>query len=481
MDIIDNVSNEERFLMAVSNPAVFGEYYIKPFTKGWDTKTANFQFDMIENVLTYQNIVVHIPVEHAKSTWISLVYPLWLLARDKNISIAIISNTARQAKGFMSVIKQHLETNELIHRDFPYLIPDYDYKWTETEIFLKRDITKKSKDPSILALGTEGAILGARLDYVIGDDICDLQNTATELSRQKVLTWWNEIIDSRVSKTGKKILLGTLQHNQDLLCTLSDKKSYHYVHYAGLDETTNPPTPLWGDKWSLERLLQKKEDIGSISFARVIQNDREQKFNKLLDINWLNYYGGHRTKQLPPIYELDYYISFDPAIADDRDTGIKNKLDRACIAVTALSKKTKDIFLIEYYQDWLTFPEQVKLIDQYWDKYNKVCRGIGIESVAYQKALAQQAYLLKSLPPVIAVKVGTQSKATRLVSFSVYAESGRYFILDTHNDFIEEWKNFEPGGASPNVLDACSVGVIMMTQGGKLTKEQKEKVQSISI
>lgn len=481
MAVINNVTVEERFLMAISNPAVFGEYYIKPFTKGWDTETADFQFDMLENVLMYQNVVVHIPVEHAKSTWISLVYPLWLLARDKNISMAIISNTARQAKGFMSVIKQHLETNELIHRDFPYLIPDYDFKWTETEIFLKRDINKRSKDPSILALGTEGAILGARLDYVIGDDICDLKNTATELYREKVYKWWNEIIDSRVSKTGKKILLGTLQHNQDLLCTLSDKTRYHYVHYAGLDERTNPPTPLWADKWSVERLLEKKEDIGANSFARVIQNDREQKFNKLLDMDWLNYYGGYREKQIPPDYELDFFISLDPAIADDSVTGKIKGLDKACIAVNALSKKTKDIFLIEYYQDWLTFPDQVRLIDEFWQKYFMKCRGIGIESVAFQKSLKQQAYLLDSLPPVISVNVGTQSKPARLSAFGVYSETKRYFIKEEHTEFIEEWRSYEPGGKSPNILDACSVGVIMMTQGKYLTNKQRKAVQSISI
>jgi hypothetical protein len=478
MKIINDVSKETRFLMAICNPVIFGEYYIKPYIKNWDSKTADFHYDMIENCLRYKDIVIHVPVEHAKSTWMSLVYPLWYLANNINANIAIISDTARQAKGFLHLIKMHLEENSLLKKDIPYLMPDYNKKWTESEIFVVRDIYKQSKDPSILAIGAGGGILGARLDLVIADDVCNLDNSSTEHNREKMLNWWDEIINSRVVEDGKKIVLGTLQNSNDLLCTLSDRGNYKYVHFKAFDEENN--TSLWPEKWSIKRLINKRNDIGLIKFNKVMQNDRKSKATKVLDINWLKFYGGYRKIQLPPQYELDIYISFDPAISDDKETAIKNQLDKCCIAVHGLCKITKNIFLIEYYQEYLTFPEQLKIIDKYWLKYQLKCKGIGVESTAYQKALAQQAYLLESLPPIIPVQVGTQSKTIRLESFAVYSEIGRYFILETHNEFIQEWEDYEPGGKSPNVLDACSVGVIMMTQKKALTKDQKELINSIT-
>jgi len=479
MKVIDEVSDDERFLMAISNPVVFGEYYIKPFTQRWDTKTADFQYDMIENVLRHKNIVIHIPVEHAKSTWMSLVYPLWLMANNKNCTGLIVSNTARQAKGFLSIIKLHIENNELFRRDFPYVEPDYSRKWTESEIFLKRDMSFQSKDPTILAIGTGGAILGARLQWVIADDILDLDNTRTNILRDKTKEWWQEIVDSRVIDGGQKILLGTLQHDKDLLCYLSDKSDvYKYVHYAGLDEKTN--TPLWPDIWPIKRLLEKKADVGTITFNKVIQNNRSSFNVKVLDLKWLNFYGSTHDIQLPHDFEMWYYIGYDPAIADSAESAKIKGLDKCCLAVHGFDITYKRIFLIEYYHEWLTFPEQLKLIDKVYKKYQHRCKGVGIESTAFQKALAQQAFLLDSLPPIVQVNT-KNSKDARIETFGVYSETKRYYIRESHHEFIEQWKDFEVGGDSPNILDACSIATALITQVPVLDKKQKEILHSITI
>ena len=144
-----------------------------------------------------------------------------------------------------------------------------------------------------------------------------------------------------------------------------------------------------------------------------MQNDRTALSIKMLDPSWLSYYD-----TLPP--RLSYYIGIDPAIADDKKTGEKLKQDKFGLVVVGFDKKTTNMYLIEEYAEWMTFPQQLRLIEQYNQKYKPV--RIGIESVAYQRALAQQSFILKDLPPVLAVKVGTQSKATRIESFSVHVE-----------------------------------------------------------
>jgi len=416
---------------------------------------------MLEQVLTYDNVVIHVPVEHAKSTWFSLVLPLWFMYRDRNCQGAIISNTARQAQGFLARIKWHIEYNELLRADFEdYVSPNRAEKWTDEQIFIVRDSKEQSKDPTILALGTGGAILGARLDWIIADDILDLDNSQTQHMREKIEDWWYELIDSRVIDGGKRIVLGTLQHRLDLLCKLSSDPFFHYVHLSALDDTGNA---LWPEQWPIKRILEKRHSIGTVRWLKVMQNDRNATTGKLLDPAWLNYYGDARSKQLPVLDEMKIFIGIDPAIADDRQSAIERELDTFALAVIGFHPTMKEAYLIETYQDHLTFPEQLKMIDQYYRKWKHWTRKIGVEDVAYQKALAQQAFLLSSLPPIVPVKIGTRSKATRIESFAVYCETKRFWIKDEQVDFISEWLDYEPGGKSPNVLDACNTAMIMIT------------------
>ena len=456
------LDKETRKKIVLQNPSLFGEYYIKPYTRKWDSDTANHHYYMLEQAMINNNIIIHVPVEHAKSTWFSTVLPLWFICRDRNSQGCILSNTGRQARGFLRLIKWHIEYNPRFREDFgDYIIPhkptkkDDAGKWTSEEIMIKRDENYQSKDPTIIAIGTGGAVMGARLDWVIADDIIDLSNSQTDILRKKVEDWWLEIIDARVIDGGRKILLGTLQHTKDLLCVLSDKKEYAYVHLSALD--SDQITTLWPEQWPLSRVLAKKDSIGTIKFNKVMQNDRKSTSAKLLDPNWLNYYDN-----MPP--RLKIYIGIDPAVADDKTTAESKRQDKFGLAVIGFDGVKA--YLIEEFEDWLTFPEQLKLVDRYNRKYKPY--KMGVESVQYQRVLAQQAFILGSLPPIMSVNVGTQSKATRIESFSVYCETKRFWINKAHKLFENEFLEFEPGGKSPNILDACCVAMIMIHGRGSL-------------
>lgn len=484
-DCFWQASQEERIKWAKINPAIFGEQYIKPYINKWNTNTADHQYFMLYQALTNDNIIIHVPIEHAKSTWFSLVLPLWFIINDRNTYGAILSNTATQAKLFLSMIKHTIIDNELFKKDFPEIQPDYDKKWTESEIFIKRDKDKLSKDPTIMARGTGNAILGARFEWVIGDDLCDLDNSSNETMRNKVLTWFNEIVDSRVIDGGRKILLGTLQHAQDLLCNLADNVDiYKYINLKALDINTN--TPLWGQIWSVDRILKKKKTIGVLSWNKVMQNDRTAKELKVLNSDDLNYYGSAETYNFN-IFDKNtvVYIGIDPAIADDAESAKQKKLDEFAIVVVGLDKISKLMFLWDYWTGYLTFPQQLKKINETYIKYMDAgcfVKRIGIESVSYQKALAQQALLLETLPPIESILVGKRSKQARIEAFGVYHETKRFYIKPSHNKFIEEYENYTPGGKSPNLLDACAITVTMIrgfTRVSDIQVIQEKKVINV--
>lgn len=476
-DKLEQLTKEERKQIVRLNPALFGEYYIKPYTRKWDSDTADHQFMMLEQILLHKNIIIHLPVEHAKSTWCSLVLPLWFLINDRNTQGAIVSNTARQAEKFLAAIKWHIEKNPRLKEDFgDYLIPDFKEKWTDQEIRVIRDQSQQSKDSSIQALGTQGAILGARLDWVIADDILDLGNSQTVHMREKVQDWWDEEVDTRVYEDGHRIMLGTLQHQMDLLCVLADRSSdYYYVHLPAFDKDGNP---LWPDQWPKLRLEAQRRKIGTLKFNKIFQCDRTARTGKLLDPEWLTFYGPGTVNPLPPMDDLVIYIGVDPAIAEDKVSAQEKRQDYFAVAILGFHPKTKKVYLLDYFRDWLTFPEQVKKLDELYKLWNERChvRKIGIEEVYYQMALKQQTMLLDSMPRVVGVKVGGRAKPVRIQSFAVYSENGTFLVRQDHFEFIEEWVEYEPNGDSPDLLEACNTGVIMITNPNSYTSDEHKKL-----
>ncbi len=61
------------------------------------------------------------PRGNAKSTWTTLILPLWCAAYRHRLFPLIVSETAAQSADFISFIKAELETNERLKQDFPDL------------------------------------------------------------------------------------------------------------------------------------------------------------------------------------------------------------------------------------------------------------------------------------------------------------------------------------------------------------------------
>jgi len=476
---MDSLTVEERRKWALINPAIFGEYYIKPYDRHWNTQTADFQFLMLEHILENPWSVIHVPIEHGKSKWCSEVLPLWFICRDRNVRMALFSNTARQAEGFLRRISWHIEYNERLKRDFPEIQPDKDEKWADQQIFVKRDPWAQSKDPTLQAIGTWGAIYGARLDIIIADDIIDISNSHTEHVRARTENWWFEMVESRCVDGGRIIVLGTLQHKQDLLCKLSENPEYSYLHLAAYNEATGEV--LWPEQWPYERLMAKKRSIGTIRWKKQFQNDRNAQSGRMLKTEWLNFYGDVHNVKLPPLDHMKIYIGIDPAIADDKQLAEEKDQDYFAAAVLGHHSQSKRNFLIEMFRDRLTLGEQLDKIKYFHERYRPWLVAIGIESNAYQKALAQAAWALDSLPPVKQVMT-TKSKVTRFEALSVHFENKRIWIPPDAHEFIDEWTDF-PEGAHDDTIDALDIAV--RTMEGKpasvLSKREKDMLRRLRV
>jgi len=61
-----------------------------------------------DDKVDWEQIMLMAPRNHGKSTIFSVFYPLWLIAKNPNIRIIIVSNTSTQAKSFLRQITKSI-------------------------------------------------------------------------------------------------------------------------------------------------------------------------------------------------------------------------------------------------------------------------------------------------------------------------------------------------------------------------------------
>lgn len=223
-------------------------------------------------------------VEHGKTTQMSVIRPLWELGRNPGLRIAIVSNTVTQATKIMRPIRSYIERSAELHKVFPELRPSKDL-WTNSAIIVERPYV--SKDPSIQALGVHGNITGARIDLLILDDVLDFENTRTAESRADLWDWYMSALAGRLTKDARVLCVGTAYHPDDFMHRFAKLIGpARAVRYPVMDPETG--APRWPERWPMERIAKKREELTPIEFARqllcVARDDADARFKK----EWLD-------------------------------------------------------------------------------------------------------------------------------------------------------------------------------------------------
>lgn len=180
---------------------------------------------------------------------LSILRSLWLLGNNPHLRIAVISRTAGQAQKIVKAIQGYIERSEELHEVFPRLKPGK--KWTSTA-FDVADARPTKKDWSFQALGIGSAVLGARLDLVILDDVLDWTNCRTHTQRVNVEEWYRTTVATRIAPEGKVLIVGNAWHPEDLLHTFARNPAWVAVTFPVVDPRTGEPR--WPEKWPRKRI-----------------------------------------------------------------------------------------------------------------------------------------------------------------------------------------------------------------------------------
>jgi hypothetical protein len=123
----------------------------------------------------------------------------------------------------------------------------------------------------IRAVSYGKAIRGRHPKYVVCDDVLNDDDLWSETIRRKNIEYFKSAIVNMPPPNGQIIVVGTPYHANDLYGFLRTNKVYTFRTYPGIIvDADGTERALFPWRWKLHELKAKRDEIGSVSFAREI-------------------------------------------------------------------------------------------------------------------------------------------------------------------------------------------------------------------
>ena len=280
--------------------------------------------DLVENRLVLpggdsraDGMVSALPRGGAKSTWLCQIIGLWLLLTGRSRCLLILSNTITQVIERAVEIKEELEDNELIIRDFGVQAASRQEKriWTQSDFVL-------ANGSRCVARGAMQSMRGVknkqyRPDVVVSDDSDDEKFMTSADQSRKLLEWWdtrvvpachpNTIYMFHGTVLGELALLWqTLTGNRGLtfaklvvkaiqdrpgcsICGMpSDRVGPFDCPVCSAVTTAVSPHSFWGARFTTEALASIKRRIGFWAWQSEYQQEAHDDSTSWFDKEWID-------------------------------------------------------------------------------------------------------------------------------------------------------------------------------------------------
>lgn len=203
----------------------FYDFTIRHETTKLPLKTAAHQRVMFRFVMDNPLCVVREPIGTGK-TFSMAAIGLYMIGQDVTQRGAVVSKAQGQASKVLRMVSDYITDPNLsapVNLVFPWLkkTARTSEQWTQTAITVDRPAG--IRDPSLVAVGLDGAIQGARLSWVVGDDILDSDNTLTVAGREQTHQRFDARILSRLDPIGSRAVVTNTPWNlEDLTYKLEE-------------------------------------------------------------------------------------------------------------------------------------------------------------------------------------------------------------------------------------------------------------------
>jgi hypothetical protein len=219
-----------------------------------------------------------------KTTFLGVVYPLWLCWFHPGTHILFTASELKQATKILDEVKEQIEQNEFLNE----LMPPNPSTWRATEL-------KMTNGSRIFCKAYTKHIKGVHVNYVFCDEIQDCQDRDI----------FNKAIAPTVNqKKGHIVAVGTPDNPADLLEELMNRAEYVSGIYPVI---TKPGTSRWPEKFPIDEIQRIRKRDGEHSFqTQYMMDSNVEQEGAVYPTDWVaNCFDTHERFVERPTTEAD--------------------------------------------------------------------------------------------------------------------------------------------------------------------------------
>lgn len=509
-----------RHLLALRSAQDSFSGYVKLHYPDWEVP--DFHEDLVHKLdlferdqLGVDNVLVTMPPRHSKSTYSTVLFPSYYMARDPMRFTMSCSYNAELATGFGREIRQLIES-PLTTQAFP------DFQLNPK--FTAADSWRTELGGIYNAVGIGGTTSGRPANLLVVDDPIKAREDAESMTaRNKTWNYYTSALATRLQPThdnrpAKQLIILTRWHPDDLAGRLMNTADWHegrweHINYQAIITTTEhtktlrtalPPThPLFLDPHSpdpataardatkLKRIydlpsteahrpaddkpdaiitttteralwparfpladLKRRERLNPHDFASLYQQEPFIRGGNLIKSSWWRTY----PTDLNPTNLQTLIIGVDTAFK-------KSEQSDFSVAMVAGMDATGDIYLIDVIRARLDYPELKQRLIHLNNRWRgRGLRGLYVEDKASGQSIIQDLKRGTGMA-VIPYKVA-RDKVSRVQSILPLIEGGRVHLPESApwlDDFTDECQTF-PNGRHDDQVDTLSMTLDVLSR-----------------
>lgn len=463
--------------------------------------------DEVSNVDVGKRIAWSAPRGHAKSAYLSNIFPLHQCLYRKRHYILIISETDAAAKKFVEWVADELKHNQKLRQDYGELLSPHrgQNEKDNQESFLTSEGTLV--EASSIGKQLRGKRNGShRPDLVICDDLESDKNTNTKELIEKNIDWFDKVvIPIGDPKRTAFVYIGTTVVAEGLLQHVMRKADFHSKRFAAIvnepergdlwDEfetiLRNVENPnrlndamdfyhdnrkemdrgvevLWAGRWTYLDLMIEKANMTSRAFNSEFMNNPIDTENAIFNVGKFTYFDYddiHENKRF-----FDYYSAWDIAM------GKNHRSDYNAIVTVARDRRTGVFYIVNAWAKKVpaheAMEQAIKIIQKYKPKV------FVIETVAAQhdfyrqlrdELTRRQVYGTRLRPLITRGK-----KEERIEMLEPLIENGALRFMRHQRMLLEQMEQF-PNGQYDDLPDALQMAVEVGAKMRRRTYHKKPK------
>ncbi len=405
----------------------------------------------------HPRLIFTMPPQEGKSMRISRAFPIWLLKRNPDLRIAIVSYADQLSRRWGRMVK-----NDVVGHPELGLSLRHDTK-------AANEWQLEGKDGGMITVGIEGSLTGRPVDVLIIDDpFKDQKQADSETYRENVKEWWRTTGSMRLSEDAIVIVLMTRWHEDDLAGWLmaTEGDDWRHINIPALaDHDPNKgETDILGrepGEWmksargrTVRGWLRRKKNAGARGFEAVLQGRPSPQEGSILKRGWWQYSPMQRAIQQGNGSWL--ILGHPTQVIQSWDMAFKDGAKNDWVVGQVWARRGSRVWMVDQVRDHMDAPATATAMVALSKKWPQATLKL-VEDKANGPAIIQM--LRGVLPGIVPVSPG-DSKEGRANAIAPFVQAGDVELPAPGHapwvgDFVTECASF-PNGAHDDQVDACT-------------------------